>query len=107
LHHLEAVRLQVGEQEKQPSFRCRQGAGLIDGKLAGGSGCPIEAPHGYMCVKRRLKGRDQLLKLVEGQAGHIQELRGAILHVGALEMRHGRCLLSWEAQYIINRDNLR
>jgi hypothetical protein len=32
-----------------------------------------------MRVKRRLKGRDQLLKLVEGQAGEIQELRGARL----------------------------
>ena len=35
-----------------------------------------------MRLERRLEGRDQLLKLVEGQAGQIQELRGAGLHVG-------------------------
>jgi hypothetical protein len=35
-----------------------------------------------MRVKRRLKGRDQLLKLVQGPAGEIQEFRGTGLHIG-------------------------
>jgi len=34
-----------------------------------------------MGLERALKGRDQQLKLVEGQAGEIEELCGAILHV--------------------------
>jgi hypothetical protein len=55
-------------------------------------------------LKRGLKGRDQLLKLVEGQAGQIQELRGADLYVGEPYTGHSWCLLSWEAQYTINRD---
>ena len=82
LHHLEGVGLQVGEDEEQPIFRCRQGAVLVHGKLAGGPGFPIEAPRRHMRLERGLEGRDQLLKLVEGQAGEIQELRGAGLHVG-------------------------
>jgi len=73
-----------GMSKEQPIFRRRQGAVLIDGKLAGGPGFPIETPHGHMRLKRRLKRRDQLLKLVEGQAGQIQKFRGAILHVAEL-----------------------
>src|SRR5436190_439913 len=72
------------EQGEQPIFRRRQGAVLVHGKLAGGPGLPIEAPRGHMRVKRGLKGRNQLLKLVEGQAGQIQELRGTGLHIGEL-----------------------
>ena len=59
-----------------------------------------------MRLERGLKGRDQLLKLVEGQAGEIQELRGAGLHIGEPYTGHAWCLLSWEAQYTINRDKL-
>src|SRR5215475_10709430 len=54
-----------------------------------------------MRLERRLKVRDQLLKLVEGQAGQIQELRGAGLHIGKPYTGHLWCLLSWEAQYTI------
>ena len=53
-----------------------------------------------------LKGRGQLLKLVERQAREIQELHGAGLHIGKPYTGHTSCLLSWEAQYIINRDKL-
>jgi hypothetical protein len=60
-----------------------------------------------MRLERGLKGWDQLLKLVESQACHIQELRGAGLQIGKLYTGHLWCLLYWEAQYIINRDNLR
>jgi hypothetical protein len=81
LHHLERVSLEVGEQEEQPIFRRRQGAVLVYRKPAGGPGFPIEAPRGHMRLERRLEGRNQLLKLVEGQAGQIQELRGTGLHI--------------------------
>src|SRR6266852_7267164 len=81
LDHLEAISLQISEQEEQPIFRRRQGAVLVHGKLAGRPGLPIEAPRGHMRVERGLKGRNQLLKLVEGQAGQIQELRGAGLYI--------------------------
>jgi hypothetical protein len=82
LDHLEAVCLQGREQEEQPVFRRREGAVFVDGKLAGGAGCPIEAPRGHMGLERRLAGRDELLKRVEGQAGEIQQLRRARLHIG-------------------------
>jgi hypothetical protein len=59
-----------------------------------------------MRVKRRLEGQDQLVKLVEGQAGKIQKLRGASLYIGKANTGYWWCLLSWEAQYTINRDNL-
>jgi hypothetical protein len=35
-----------------------------------------------MYVERGLKGRDQVLKLLEGYAREIQELRGAGLQIG-------------------------
>jgi hypothetical protein len=41
-----------------------------------------------MGLERRLEGRDQLLKLVEGQAGAIQELRGASLQIGKAYTGH-------------------
>jgi len=66
---LEGVGLQGGEQEEPPVFRRRQGAVLIDGKLAGRPGLPIEAPRGHMRVACGLEGRDQGLKLLEGQTG--------------------------------------
>jgi len=82
LHHLEGVGFQVGEQEEQPIFRPRQGAVLIDGKLARRPGFPIEAPRRHLCLERGLKGWDELLKLLESQAREIQELCGAGLHIG-------------------------
>ena len=94
LHHLEGVGLQVSEEEEQPVFRCRQGTILIDGKLAGGPGFPIEAPRRHMRLERRLKGWDEDLKLLEGQAGEIQKLCGAGLHIGEPYTGHKGCLLS-------------
>ncbi len=101
LHHLETVRLQVGENEQQAIFRRRQGAVLIHAKLAGGPGFAIEAPCRHMGVEGVLEGRHQLLKLVERQAREIQELRGAGLHISEPYTGHTWCLLSWEAQYTI------
>ena len=46
-----------------------------------------------MRLERRLEGWDELLKLVEGQAGQIQELQRAGLYVGELYMCHAWCLL--------------
>jgi hypothetical protein len=41
-----------------------------------------------MRLERRLEGWDELLKLIKGQAGHIQELQRTVLHVGELYMGH-------------------
>ena len=50
---------------------------------------------GLFIRRVQVQGRwDQDLKLVKRQAGQIQELRGALLYVGKLSMRHGRYLLS-------------
>src|SRR6266704_1723453 len=42
-----------------------------------------------------------------GQAGEIQELCGARLHIGKPYTGHGWCLLAWETQFTINRDKLK
>jgi len=55
---------------------------LVDGKPAGRPGFPIEAPRRHTRVERGLEGRHQLLKLVEGHAGEIQELHRAGLQLG-------------------------
>jgi hypothetical protein len=51
-------------------------------KPARGPRFPIHPPGRHPGVERGLERRDQLLKLIERQAGHIQKLCGAILHVG-------------------------
>ncbi len=84
LDDLKAVRLQVREEEAQAIVRRGERAVLVDGKLTRRPGCPIEAPRGHMRLERRLKGRDQLPKLVERQTRQIQERCGAILPVGLL-----------------------
>src|SRR5712691_5280300 len=94
LHHLEGIGLEVREQEKEPILRRRQGTVFVDGTLAGGAGCPIEAPRGHRRLERGLKGWDELLKLVERQAREIQELRGAGLQISEPYTSHGTCLLS-------------
>jgi hypothetical protein len=99
LHHLEGIGFQVDQNEEQPIFGGRQGAVLIDGKLAGGPGLPIEAPHGHVRVERGLEGWDQRLKFLKGQTREIQELCGAGLHIGELYTGHTWGLLSWKAQY--------
>jgi hypothetical protein len=45
---------------------------------------PMEAPVGHMGLERGLKGRDQPPKLVEGEMGQIQDLRGPGLEIGEL-----------------------
>jgi hypothetical protein len=54
-----------------------------------------------MGLEGGLKGRDELLKLVQGQAGQIQQLCGTGLHIAALHTGHTWRLLSVEAQHTI------
>jgi hypothetical protein len=61
---------------------CRQGTVFVHGKLAGGAGFAIEAPGGHMRLECRLEGRHQLLELLQRNAGQIQKLCGAGLHIG-------------------------
>src|SRR4051794_26365715 len=68
--------------------------GPIDREPAGGSRFAIEAPCRHMLLERRLEGRDQDLKLLQGQAGEVQKLRRAGLHVSEPDTGHGSCLLS-------------
>jgi hypothetical protein len=93
LDHVEAVRLQIREQEEPPIFCRRQGAVLVHAKLTGGAGLPIEAPRRHMRLEYGLKGWDELLQLVERQARAIQELGGAGLHVGKPYTGHRGYLL--------------
>ena len=88
LDDLEAVGLQVGEQEEEAVFGCRQGAVLIDAKAASGPGFPIQAPRCHMGLEGHLERRDQLLKLVQRQAGEVEELRWARLYIGKAYTGH-------------------
>jgi hypothetical protein len=90
---LEAIGLEVSEQEEQAILRCGQGASLIDAKLARGTGLAIESPQRHVGLKGVLKRLNQLLKLVQGQAGQIEEFHWMRLHLGELDTRHGTCLL--------------
>jgi len=94
LYYLKRISLEVGEDEEQPIFRRRQGAVFVHAKPASGPRLPIHPPRRHTRVERGLEGRDQLLKLVEGQAGEIQELHWAGLQVSEPYTGHGWCLLS-------------
>ena len=54
--HLERRGFQINQNEAQPIFRCRERTGFIHGKLAGGPGLPIEAPHGPSAWNAASKG---------------------------------------------------
>jgi hypothetical protein len=94
LHHLERRGFEVDQDEQEPIFRCRKGAVVVDGKPASSPRFPIHLPRRHPGVKRGLEGRDQLLKLVERQAGQIQERHRAGLQLGEPYTSHGSCLLS-------------
>jgi hypothetical protein len=64
LHHLEGIGSEVDQDEEQAIFQRRQGAVLIDGKLADGPGFSIEASHGHVRLERGLEGWDQRLKFL-------------------------------------------
>src|SRR4051794_16022133 len=78
----------LSEHEEQPILRRGQRAGPIDREPAGGSRFAIEAPRRHMLLERCLEGRDQDLKLLQGQAGEIEELRRAGLHVSEPNTGH-------------------
>ena len=69
LDYLEAVGLQVGQEEEPPILRGRQGTVLVHGKPTRSPGFPIEAPRRHVGLKRGRKRRDQLLKLLERETG--------------------------------------
>ena len=69
---------------------------LIHAKPASRPGLPIEAPRRHMRLERHLEGGNQERKLLERQAGQIQALRWAGLHVGASSAGHLGCLLLLE-----------
>jgi hypothetical protein len=106
LHPLQRRGCQGDQDEQQPICRRRQATVLVHAKPTCGSGCPIEPPRRQVGLKRGLTGRAPLLTLVEGQAGHLQERRGADLHVGEPYTGHAWCLLLLETPYTINRDKL-
>ena len=88
VHHLEGISLEVGENEEQAIFRGRERTVLVHRGPAGGPRLPIEAPRGHMRLERRLKRRDEALKLVERHAGEIEKLCRAGLHIGELYTGH-------------------
>src|SRR5262245_16248433 len=89
LHHWEAVGLQGSEQEEQPVFGRWVGAVLVHAQSACGPGCAIKAPLSHMRLEGGLEGRDQLVKLVKGQAREIQELWRSRLPIGKPDTGHG------------------
>ena len=80
--HLECGGFEVPQNKPEPGCGCPQGAVLIDGKSACGARFPIEAPRRHPGVERCLKGWDEDLKLLDSQAGEIQELCGARPQIG-------------------------
>src|SRR5262245_3846387 len=79
---------------KSRSSGGQEGAVVVDSKPARGPRFPIHPPRRHPGVERGLEGRDQLLKLVERQAGEIQEIQRAGLEVGEPQTSHGSCLRS-------------
>src|SRR3989442_14030458 len=94
MHDLERIRFQVDQDEQEAIFRRWQEAVLVHAKLASGPRLPIHPPRRHTGVERGLEGRDQLLKLVEGHAGEIQERHRAGLQVSEPYTGHRWCLLS-------------
>jgi hypothetical protein len=104
VHHLERGGLQVDPDQQQPVLGGWQRTMLVGRVAPGDPRLPVEAPSGHMGLERGLKGQDQLPKLLHGETGQIQELRGPGLDIGKRSISHGDGLLLWEAQDTINRD---
>jgi hypothetical protein len=66
LDDLETVGLEGREQEEEALFRGGQGTILVDAQWACGAVVAIESPLRHVGLEGGLKGRTQLLKLVEG-----------------------------------------
>ena len=93
LDDLERVGFEIGQEEEQSVFWRRQRAVFVDGKAARSPRFPIHPPRGHTGLERGLEGRDQELKLLERQAGEIQQLRRAGLQVNVPYTSHRTCLL--------------
>jgi hypothetical protein len=106
LDDLERIGLHIDQEKQQPILRRRQRTVLVGRIPPGGAQLPIEAPVGHVALERGLKGWDQLLKLVYGETGQIQDLRRAGLEIGEPSCAHSCGLLSLETQYTLNRDDL-
>jgi len=93
LDDLERVGFEIGQEEEQSVFWRRQRAVFVDGKAARSPRFPIHPPRGHTGLERGLEGRDQELKLLERQAGEIQQLRRAGLQVNVPYTSQRTCLL--------------
>jgi hypothetical protein len=82
LHDLERIRLHIHQDEQEPILRRREGTVLVGRPPTGGAWLPIEAPEGHMSLEGRLKGWDNLLKLVNRETGQIEHLGRAHLQIG-------------------------
>jgi hypothetical protein len=106
LDNVERRGLQIDEDKQQPILRGRQRTILVGRVPPGRPRLPIEAPVGHVALIRGLKGEDQLLQFVHGETGQIQDLRRAGLEIGEPSRAHSCGLLSLEAKYTLNRDEL-
>jgi hypothetical protein len=106
LDDVERIGLQRGQAKQQPILRRRQRTVLVGRVPPGRARLPSEAPIGHMGLECGLKRRHQLPKLIRGETGQIQDLRRAGLQVGEPSRAHRYGLLSLEAQYPLNRDEL-
>jgi hypothetical protein len=98
--------LHIDQEAQQPILRRRQRTVLVGRVPPGRARLPIEAPVGHMRLERGLKGWDQALEFLHGETGPIQDLRRAGLEIGESSHAHRCGLLSLEAQYTLNRDEL-
>src|SRR5262245_40318991 len=85
---------EVDKDEQETIFRRREGAVVVPGQQARGQRFPIHPTRRHPSVERGLKGRDQLRKRVERQAGEIEEVQRAGLQRGEPYTSHGSCLVS-------------
>ena len=92
LDDLETVGLEGREPEEEAIFGGGQGTILVDAQWACGAAVAIESPPRHVGLEGGLKGRTQLLKLVEGPAGQIEAFDRARLHIGEPDTRHETCL---------------
>jgi hypothetical protein len=106
LDALERRGLQIDQDTQQPIRRRRERTVLVGREPSGRARLPIEAPAGHLSLEGGLKGRDQRLKLVYGETGQLEDLRGTALEIGKPSRAHGGSLLFLEAQYTTTRDEL-
>jgi len=76
MERLNRMLLEVDQNEQQTICRCRQGAVLI-GRVSSRLPAPsMQGPCGHVLQERCLKGGNQRLKLVHGQARQISHIGG-------------------------------